>query len=151
MVVFRNVRKQCQYSDINNYWTDEKRNVKEEKWAIVFAYQLGSTSIAGQDARNGSSLRPANVDDAPRGCINGSMNKTLQRMFDLWEIFISLTKKSCKVGCLRREWFDRYVRYWEDKFSSVEIEIRRWRWRRSRRVSARKRQYFFFFFFLLFV
>ncbi len=45
---------------------------KKQNWT----YQLGSTSIAGHEALNGSSLRPPKVDEgAPRGCINGSINK----------------------------------------------------------------------------
>ena len=46
----------------------------------MFTYQLGSTSIAGHEALNGSSLRPPKLDGAPRGCINGSMNKQKKKV-----------------------------------------------------------------------
>jgi len=45
------------------------------KHAKFNTYQLGSTSIAGHEALNGSSLRLPKFDGAPRGCINGSINK----------------------------------------------------------------------------
>ncbi len=45
------------------------------KHAKVYTHQLGSTSIAGHEALKGSSLRLPKLDGAPRGCINGSINK----------------------------------------------------------------------------
>jgi len=45
------------------------------KHAKFYTYQLGSTSIAGHEALKGSSLRLPKFDGAPRGCINGSINK----------------------------------------------------------------------------
>jgi len=64
-------------------------------------YQLGSTSIAGHEALNGSSLRPPKLDGAPRGCINGSMNK---QNFDLSQENLLTKEKNIFSGkCLMRE------------------------------------------------
>ena len=62
-------RDNCAKRERETNWSEADSESKHS------TYQLGSTSIAGQDARNGSSLRLPKVEGTPRDCINGSMHK----------------------------------------------------------------------------
>lgn len=129
-------------------------------FSMKSTYQLGSTSIAGHEALNGSSLRLPKLPGAPRDCINGSkpMNKITNRqgisrerewkIYDIPEYLsidwkmrsgINLWRSSNSWNVLAKDNDKTNIPYglsdWEQSSSPVKAPVRRWRLLMSRRAT----------------